>query len=143
MIVPDLNLLMYAHVDAYPQHTTARQWWERTLSGNEEIGLVAPVVFGFVRLATGRRVLVTPMTTPEATATVESWFGQPNLRLLPDSPRSVRETLRLLDAVGAAGNLTTDAQIAAHALEQDAVVATNDADFARFPGVRTVNPLRV
>lgn len=74
---------------------------------------------------------------------VESWFGQPNLRLLPDSPRSVRETLRLLDAVGAAGNLTTDAQIAAHALEQDAVVATNDADFARFPGVRTVNPLRV
>lgn len=50
--------------------------------------------------------------------------------------------LGLLDEVGSAGNLTTDAQIAASALEHDAVVASNDADFARFPGVRWTNPLR-
>jgi hypothetical protein len=50
--------------------------------------------------------------------------------------------LRLLEDVGTAGNLTTDVQLAAHAIERDAAIHSNDTDFARFPGLTWMNPLQ-
>ncbi len=141
MIIPDTNLLLYATISGFPHHEVARTWWERTLSSGESVGLVAPVALGFVRVATSRRILVDPMPSNVATGHVRSWLNRPTAVFLPATTDVLRRTLELLDASGAAGNLTTDAEIAAHALERDAVVATNDADFARFPGVRTLNPL--
>jgi toxin-antitoxin system PIN domain toxin len=141
MIIPDLNVVFYASVTSFRHHKRAREWWEATLSASEGVGIVAPVAVGFVRLATGRKVLEMPMTVEQAIGQVESWLGQPNVHFLPDSAGTLARTFDLLKATGAAGNLTTDAQIAAHALERGAVVATNDVDFARFPDVRTMNPL--
>lgn len=141
MIIPDLNLVLYATIVGFAQHQEARQWWEELLSGDEGVGIVAPVALGFVRLTTGRRMLETPMTVHQASEHVNSWLEQPNVHYLPDSLGTLRRSLALLVAAGAAGNLTTDAQIAAHALERDATIATNDTDFARFAGVRTANPL--
>ena len=141
MIIPDLNLVLYATVSSFRHHQRARDWWEQTLSGTEGVGLVTPVIWGFVCLTTGRKLLETTMTIDQAAAHVESWFAQPNVQLLPDSVATVVRMLDLLKATGAAGNLTTDARIASHALARDAVVATNDTDFMRFAGVRTHNPL--
>lgn len=141
MIVPDLNLVIYAHIRGTAQHESARSWWEGLLSGREHVGIAGPVALGFVRMLTGRRVLTSPLSTEQALDVVESWLAQPNTTYLQDSDEVFRRVRDLLRAVGAAGNLTTDAQIAALAIEHDAVVATNDTDFARFPGVRTVNPL--
>ena len=107
----------------------------------EEVGLVTRVILGLRVPDNGTQVARDPMTIDQAAAHVESWFAQPSVQLLPDSVAAVARTLELLKATGAAGNLTTDAQIAAHALVRDAVVATNDTDFLRFPGVRTHNPL--
>jgi len=42
---------------------------------------------------------------------------------------------------GMAGNLTTDAHLAAVALELGASVCSTDADFGRFPGVERISPL--
>ena len=140
MIIPDLNLVLYATVSSFRHHQRARDWWEQTLSGTEGVGLVTPVIWGFVCLTTGRKLLETPMTIDQAAAHVESWLGQPNVQFLPDSVATLARTLDLLKATGAAGNLITDARIASHALARDAVVATNDTDFLRFPGVRTHNP---
>jgi toxin-antitoxin system PIN domain toxin len=140
VIIPDLNVIMYAHIDGYTQHERTRAWWEDLLSGKDEVGIVSPVALGFVRLVTGRRAVVAPLTVEQATEVVRSWLEQPNVRFLPDTEATLARTLQLLCEVGAAGNLTTDAQIAAHALIRRAIVATNDADFTRFPEVQTINP---
>ncbi|MBK7822178.1 MAG: PIN domain-containing protein [Tessaracoccus sp.] len=81
------------------------------------------------------------MSIEQAASTVDTWFEQPNVRFLPDTNATLRRSLDLLRELGVAGNLTTDAQIAAHALEHSGTVATNDADFSRFAGVKTLNPL--
>lgn len=142
MIIPDVNLLLYAVTDAFAQHSRARPWWESALSGREDVGIAPCVAFGFVRLATSNRVLATPMSVEAASDMIDQWLARPQVQVLAADGRHLQQTLDLVRSVGAGGNLTTDAQIAAHALIVDGVVASNDADFTRFPGVRTINPLR-
>lgn len=142
MIVPDVNLLLYAHFTPYAEHLRARAWWEGLVNGTREVGLAAPVLFGFVRLATSRRVFVEPMSVDGAVARAESWLAWPHVHLLAPGPRHAAIALGLLREAGTAGALTTDAQIAAHAVELRGEVHSNDADFGRFQGVRWVNPLR-
>jgi len=103
---------------------------------------VSPVALGSCEARDGRRVITSPLAIDQAIDVVDSWLEQPNARYLADSAEVFGRACGLLRAAGAAGNLTTGAQIAAFAIEYDAVVATNDADFGRFPDVRTVNPLR-
>lgn len=142
MIVPDTNLLLYAVVDGFAEHEKARTWWESTLSGREDVGFAPVVLHGFLRLATSSRVLDAPMTPRQASQVVTGWLDRSAARVLvPDEPH-LRLVMELLIAVGTAGNLSTDAQIAAHALQHGAVVASNDTDFARFPQLSVVNPLR-
>lgn len=62
MIIPDVNLLLYANLDATPQHAAARAWFERVLSGTERVGFAPAALLGFVRLSTSRRVYVEPLT---------------------------------------------------------------------------------
>jgi toxin-antitoxin system PIN domain toxin len=141
VIIPDVNLLLYATVSGFGVHERARTWLEAVLGGSEEVGLAAPAVFGFVRLATSRRVLALPMPVERATKFVEEWLERPQTRLLVAGPRHVEIAFGLLRTLGTAGNLTTDAQLAALAIEHRGTVYSNDADFARFEGVRWINPL--
>lgn len=140
MIIPDVNLLLYAHIDAFAHHAAARAWWEETLT-SAEVGLPAVSIFGFVRIATNRRVFSTPMAVSAAAGIVESWLGRPNVRVLAGGRSHVELALGFLTELGVAGNLTTDAQLAAAALEHRATLATNDTDLSRFAGVRLLNPL--
>lgn len=142
MIVPDLNLLLYAEIAAYSQHARAKRWWEALLSGRDEIGLSPPVMFGFVRIATNRRLYAPPMTVDEALQRLESWLSQPNVRALAPGPRHLEIAFGLLRQLGVAGNLTTDVQIAAYAIENAATLCSNDVDFGRFAGVSWQNPIK-
>ena len=141
MIVPDVNLLVYAYDSTSPHHAAAARWWSECLSREEPVGLAPVALFGFVRLTTNPRVFREPLTVGEAADLVRSWLAQPSARVLDPSPDHVEEVLRLLVAVGTAGNLVTDAQLAALAMEQDAVLHTSDADFVRIPGLKWKNPL--
>ena len=140
MIVPDVNLLLYAVVSAFPQHKSAHAWWEETINSAAEIGLASPSVFGFIRIATNPRILSPPLPVDAATGYVSSWLGQPNVSHLVPGPRHLELAFSLLKAVGTGGNLTTDIQLAALASEYDTDIYSNDTDFARFPGLRWVNP---
>ncbi len=142
MIVPDVNLLLYATIDSFPHHTSARRWWEDSINSNQPIGLVDPAVFGFLRISTNRRILDPPLSIERACAHIESWDLQPNVSRLVGGSEFVGIALDMLKTAGTAGNLTTDAQIAALAVEHGATVYSNDTDFARFPDVKWVNPLR-
>lgn len=142
MIFPDVNLLLYAQVTAFAEHARARRWWEGLLNGRKPVGVAAPAVFGFVRLATNGRVLDRPLAVDDALRRVESWLAMPHVHLATPGPRHLEIAFALLRAAGTAANLTTDAQLAALAIEHQGEVHSNDTDFARFEQLRWVNPLR-
>ena len=141
MIVPDLNLLVYAHSEGTPLHRPARRWWENLLNGSERIGISWLVAAGFVRLITHPRVLVHPASPEQAVDYAAEWFGSPNVSPLNPGAQHLVILRRALAAAGVGGNLVTDAHIAALAIEHQAEIHSNDADFARFPGLRWRNPL--
>lgn len=142
MIVPDVNLLVYAVIAGFPQHSRAHAWWEETINGSSRVGLTHPALFGFLRITTSARVLSSPLTVKAAIDYVEDWLDQSNVEVLTPGPRHLGIAFGLLHDIGTAGNLTTDIQLAAHAIEHNGEVHSNDTDFARFPKVKWVNPLR-
>ncbi|MBI2377164.1 MAG: type II toxin-antitoxin system VapC family toxin [Deltaproteobacteria bacterium] len=142
MIIPDINMLLYAHLTAFPEHTRARRWWQDLMNGDREVGLTAPTTFGFVRIATNPRIFTSPMSVEGALALVESWLECPPVRFLVPGPEYLQVAFRMLRAVGSAANLTTDVQIAAFALEVQGEVHSSDTDFGRFPGLRWFNPTK-
>jgi toxin-antitoxin system PIN domain toxin len=142
VIIVDVNLLLYAVITGFTQHEPARSWWEDALNGAENVGLAMPTIFGFLRVGTNPRALTKPLTVDAATSYVEAWLRQPLVEALVPGPRHLEIAFGLLRDVEAARDLTTDAQLAALAIEHDGVVYSNDTDFARFDGVRWVNPLR-
>jgi uncharacterized protein len=110
--------------------TSKDAWWEDALNEQTPIGLAMPVVFGYLRIATSSRVLVSAMPVPEALARVREWLARPTVDLLVPGPRYLDIAFGLMESLGTGSNLTTDAQLAAHAIEQDAEVCSNDADSA-------------
>ena len=141
MIVPDLNLLLYAYNDASPHYAAARSWWSALLNGTEPVGISWSVAVGFVRLTTGPHVMGEAATPELAIDTVEEWFQLPHVRPLEPGPEHLPRMRRMLASTGTGGNLVMDAHLAALALEHEAEVHTNDSDFGRFPGLRWRNPL--
>lgn len=142
MIVPDVNLLLYAYDDASPFHARARTWWTDCLSGSEPVGLTHPVLFAFVRIGTSTRAYLRPMTLAEASAHVASWLARQVIRVLQPDADHVSQALSLLrEAASAGGNLVTDAQVAALAMSHRGTVHTADHDFGRFAGLDCHFPL--
>lgn len=141
MILVDANLLLYAVNADSAHHRAARCWLEETLSGRTEVGLAWTVILAFLRLTTRPGVFARPLAADAAVEYVDSWLGQPFVRAVSPGEGHWRILRTLLAAVGTAGNLASDAHLAALAIEHDAVVYSTDHDFKRFPGVEHVNPL--
>lgn len=142
MIVPDVNLLVYAYDETSPDHDKARRWWEKVLAGSEPVGLPWVVVLAFTRLLTHPQICANPVSVDEVRRTVTGWVDLPHVRIIQLSNRALDLFFDLLEAAGMGGNLTTDALIALHAREHSATVHSNDRDFDRFPGIRWINPLK-
>lgn len=142
MIVPDVNLLLYASDEESPFFEDAKLWWEASLSGGEEVGLTHPVLFAFLRISTNGRVFREPLTVEEAGDRIKSWLARSITRVLLPGSSHEDKVFALLQAAGSAGgNLVTDAQIAELALAAGGVVHTADRDFLRFPKLKTRFPL--
>jgi len=141
MIVPDINLLLYAVFDSFPDHKIAHIWLTELLNSDEEVGLPHPVIFGFLRLATNRKVFLRPLKLDRAIQYVEAWLGRPNVATLAPGPRHLDIAFALLRKIGVAADLTTNTQLAALCIENQAELHSNDTDFARFSGLRWSNPL--
>jgi toxin-antitoxin system PIN domain toxin len=142
MIIPDINLLVYAYNTEDPSHTRARAWWEELLNGPDPVGLPWVTISGFLRLVTHPRVFVDPMSVSQATEHVRSWLDLPSVMTVESGKKFSGIFLSLLDESGTAGNLTTDAYLAALAKEHQAELHSNDSDFSRFKGLRWRNPLK-
>ncbi len=136
MVIVDANVLLYA-VDAVSvHHERSRSWLDASLGGTEAVGLAWIALLAFVRVGTNPSILPTPMTADEATGQVEAWLGAPAAVVPEPTARHAGMLRGLLRETGTAGNLTTDAHLAALAIEHGAEVVSYDRDFVRFPGVR-------
>jgi uncharacterized protein len=136
MVVVDANVLIYAVDQTSAHHDCSRSWLDTSLGGTEAVGLAWIALLAFIRIGTNASIFPSPMTTDEATAQVETWLAAPAAVIVQPTPRHASLLRGLLRATGTAGNLTTDAHLAALALELGADVVSYDRDFARFPGVR-------
>ena len=141
MIIPDINLLVYAYNQAVREHPIAKTWWETLLNDSIPVGIPWVVSIGFIRIATHPRVLQTPVSADRASQIVQSWLDCSNVIIPEPGDKFSKIFLNQFNSLGTAGNLTTDAYLAALAIESQSTLASNDTDFARFEGLKWENPL--
>ena len=141
MIVSDANLLLYAYDQGAPQHKKALLWFQQALMGQELVGLPWSSVAAFLRVITNPKLPGDRFTAEEAAEIVEEWMGQPNVRFLAPGERHWAALRAMMIDGQARGPLVSDAQLAALTIEHGGVLHTTDRDFARFPGLRWMNPL--
>lgn len=140
MIVLDANILFYSYSTASPEHQKAKDCVEQLFSGTETVGLPWQTIAAFLRISTNPR-LPGARTANEAANEVDAWLSQQNVRIVTPGEDHWRVLRQLIFEGQAFGPLVSDAQIAAVAIENGAVLYSSDRDFARFPGLRWVNPL--
>src|ERR1700752_4088951 len=138
----DLNILIYAMDQSSARHEAARDWLDETLSGSDTVAFAWQVVVGFVRLSTRAALFRRPLTVDESFDVVDGWLAQPCVTVVHPTDRHAIVLRGLLSPLGAAGNLASDAHLAALAIEHGAELCSTDVDFSRFSGVRWVDPLR-
>ena len=141
MIVPDANLLIYAHDRKSPYHKQAKTWWSKVLSGPEPVGIPWVVVLAFTRLMTHPQICENPLSVEQARGIVTGWMAHPHVRLISVSEGALDRFFDLLEEAGSGGNLSSDALIVLHALEHSGTVYSNDGDFDRFSGIKRINPI--
>jgi hypothetical protein len=142
MILPDVNVLVHAHNADSAVHGQARRWWDTCLAGPEGVGLAWAALLGFIRLTTNRSIVAHPFSVTEVTGRIASWLDLPHVHVVQPSDGHFARLRAELERLGTAANLTTDAHLAVLAMERGYVLYTTDTDFARFPGLRWINPCR-
>jgi toxin-antitoxin system PIN domain toxin len=141
MILVDANLLLYAINTEMPQHKAAKAWWESVLSASVIVGIPWVVALAFLRISTNPRIFSKPLTVKQAIHYLDEWQAMPLTNLVTPGDNHWSIFRNLLKQTGTAGNLTTDAHIAALAIEQGYTVYSADNDFKRFPGLEHLNPI--
>ena len=141
MIVLDVNLLIDAYDIASPHHEPAIRWMEKTLSCGELVGLPWQTASAFLTVSTNAKLPGDRFTPEEAAQILDALLDQPNVRLLVPGENHWSVFRQMMIEVHARGPLVSDAELAALTIEYGGVLHTTDRDFARFPGLRWVNPL--
>lgn len=141
MVLPDVNVLVYAFREDAPRHGEFREWLTRLIGEDAPFGLSDLVLSGFLRVVTHPRVFSPPAPMDEAQKFAHALRSRPNCVLVTPGNRHWDIFLRLCREGAATGNLVPDAYLAALAIEAGAEWVTSDRDFARFPGLRWRHPL--
>ena len=136
MVVTDANVLLYAVDTASVHHEQSLEWLERSLSGAEAVGFSWVVLLAFIRVGTNRAILPNALSVEDATSQVQAWLDAPGAVVVEPTARHAGVLRGLLLESGTAGNLTTDAHLAALAIEHGAELVSYDRDFGRFRGLR-------
>lgn len=141
MIVLDANILIYAYDSACVEHRHARKLMEGIFSGKEPVGIPWQTICAFLRVQTNPRLPGDRFTTELAVETIDEWMELPQVQLLAAGQRHWTLFRQMLLEGAVRGPLASDAELAALTIEHGGVLYTTDRDFARFPGLRWVNPL--
>lgn len=143
MILPDVNVLVYAHRLDTPEHRVYADWLTGVATGDARFACSELVLSGFVRIVTNRRVFPEPTPVDVALAFCSALLDRPACVMVRPGPRHWSIFADLCRASRATGKLVADAYHAALAIEHGCEFVSTDADFARFPGLRWAHPLGV
>ena len=140
MKLVDLNVLLYVVNEDSFHHRAALDWWEETLRGDEPVGFAWMILTGFLRLSSNSAIFPAPLDSETALDKIGTWLSLDQARLVRETDDHWHILRALLNDTGTAGNLTTDAHLAALAISHGATLVSFDSDFARFSGLRRENP---
>ena len=142
MLLPDVNVLIYAHrEDSTADHSRYARWLTDLATGHEPFALSVLALAGVVRIVTNPRVFRTASTLDQAWDFVGELM-RPQARIIGPGPEHLAIFEELCRHASATGKLVADAQHAAVAIEHGCTLVTTDADFDRFPSLRWQHPLR-
>jgi toxin-antitoxin system PIN domain toxin len=140
MLLPDVNILVYAYREDSSHHAGVHTWLEELTNGDEAYGIADLVSSGFLRIVTHPAVFSPPSSISDALAFVQSFREQPNCVIVTPGVRHWQIFAELCRSTGARGNLVSDAYLAALAIESGSEWITMDGDYGRFPGLRWRRP---
>lgn len=140
MILPDVNVLVYAHRKDAHRHEEYRAWLDGVVDADQPFGIAELVLSGFLRIVTHPKVFKQPTPLPQAFAFCETLRSQPNATALSPGPRHWQIFAGLCAASEVRGNLVPDAYLAALAIESGSEWITADGDYRRFAGLRVRHP---
>jgi toxin-antitoxin system PIN domain toxin len=140
MILPDVNVLLYAFRSDSPKHARYRQWLEAVVNGPAAYGMSPQVLSSVVRIATHPRIFARPSLLKDALAFSTTLLEQAHCQLIQPGPRHWRIFCDLCRHAQASGNVVPDAWPAALAIESGCEWVTTDRDYARFAGLRWCTP---
>lgn len=139
-VLVDANLLLWAHHRGFSQHEPARAWLASALSDIPVVGIPWPSVIAFLRVSTHPHAFEQPLDIETAWDVVHGWLSRPNVRTPAPTDAHADLLREMLVSGRAGGNHTTDAHLAALAIEWGLVLVSADRDFARYPGLRWQDP---
>jgi toxin-antitoxin system PIN domain toxin len=140
VILPDVNVLLYAFREDSIDHARYREWLDEVVNGDEAYGMSPQVLCSVARIATHPKVYVSPSRLENALAFARVLLEQPHCTVIQPGRRHYSIFEDLSAKARASGNLVQDAWFAALAVESGCDWITTDGDFARFPGLRWRRP---
>lgn len=141
MILPDVNILVYAHREDTQNHPAYRLWLEGVLNGDQAYGIADIVLSGFLRVVTHPRMFNPPSTIEQALTFAKEVRNRPNCVVIRPGPRHWTIFEGLCKTANVKGNLVPDAYLAALAIESGSTWITTDRDYSRFPQLNWRHPL--
>lgn len=141
IVLPDVNVLVYAHRREAPDHARYSAWLKEALGSDRAYGMYDLVLSGFVRVVTHPGIFAVPSPIDVALAFASEVRNRSNCVPVTPGRRHWAIFVELCLAAGTKGNLVPDAWMAALAIESGSEWVTADRDYARFPGLRWRHPL--
>ena len=141
MILPDVNVLVYAARDDTPACAHYREWLEAALLGPEPVAIASPVLAGFLRVVTNPRIFAQPSSLDDALRFIEAVLAAPAAVVPALSERLAGTLAEVCRRSGATADRVPDAYLAAIAMDLDADLVTADRGFARYPSLRWRHPI--
>jgi toxin-antitoxin system PIN domain toxin len=141
VLLPDVNVFVYAFRSDTPRHDDYRQWLEAKLSGHEPIGVSEAVLSSLIRVTTNHRIFREPSTLTRSISFCTEVLDAPGAVALRPGTRNWELFTTLCEGGGAIGNLVPDAYLAALALEHGATLVSTDRGMRRWPGLAIRHPL--
>jgi len=141
VILPDVNVLVYAYREDAPEYARYHRWLRRVTEGDEAFAVADLVLSGFLRVVTHPHVFLTPSPIQHAMGFADALRDNPRCLRVAPGPRHWEIFSRLCREARVKGNLVPDAFLAALAIEHGCEWITSDRDYSRFPGLRWSHPV--
>lgn len=140
MILPDVNVLIYAFRVDSADHSKYRSWLSDVVNGVGAYGVAPQVLASVIRICTHPRIYKQPSSLDDVLAFCNAILEAPNATVISPQDRHWSIYQSLCTRSKATGNLVPDAWLAALAIEAGCEWVTTDGDFARFEGLKWRHP---